>query len=314
MTTLTTTIGDRTFENCMMNAAGVRCQSDKDLTTIINSNAGAYVTKSATPQQRAGNPSPRMKTLPKGCINSMGLPNNGLDYYLNFVIADQQQRPDATNFLSIAGTSLADNLSMLHQIQDSAYEGFVELNLSCPNVPGHPQTGYDFEQVDTTLNQIFDFYTKPLGVKLPPYFDLVHFDQIAEVLNKYPLTFVTTINSIGNALVIDPQTERVAIKPKGGFGGIGGATVKPTALANVRGLALRLNPSIAIVGVGGILSGEDVFEHILCGASMVQIGTQFGYEGVNLFDRLSKELDDIMALKGYHSIEDFRGKLKTFDD
>ncbi|GAW99296.1 dihydroorotate oxidase [Secundilactobacillus mixtipabuli] len=314
MTTLATTIGGKTFDNCMMNAAGVRCQNKKDLDALVQSNAGAYVTKSATPQERAGNPSPRMHTLLKASINSMGLPNNGLDYYLDYVIRDQQKRPDSTNFLSVAGTSLEDNLAMLHQIQDSEYTGFVELNLSCPNVPGKPQVGYDFDRVHAVLEHVFDFYTKPLGVKLPPYFDLVHFDQIAAILNQYPLTFVNSINSIGNALVVDPRSEQVVIRPKGGFGGIGGAIVKPTALANVRGLALRLKPEIKIIGTGGIINGVDVFEHILCGASMVQIGTQFGYEGPALFDRLAKELTEIMAEKGYSSIEDFRGKLKTFDD
>ena len=105
----------------------------------------------------------------------------------------------------------------------------------------------------------------------------------------------------------------MAIKPKGGFGGLGGASVKPTALANVRALSQRLNPSIAVIGVGGIMSGRDAFEHILCGASMLQIGTQFGYEGTKIFDRVAHELDDIMALKGYTSLDDFRGKLKTID-
>lgn len=314
MTSLATSIGGRTFGNCMMNAAGIRCQNKKDLDALVASSAGAYVTKSATPQKRAGNPSPRMHTLNKGSINSMGLPNNGLDYYLDYVIDDQHKRPTATNFLSVAGTSLEDNLAMLHQIQESEYHGFVELNLSCPNVPGKPQVGYDFDRVNDVLEQVFQFYTKPLGVKLPPYFDLVHFDQITAILNQYPLTFVNTINSIGNALVVDPRSEQVVIRPKGGFGGIGGAFVKPTALANVRGLALRLKPEIAIVGTGGILNGVDVFEHILCGASMVQIGTQFGYEGTKLFDRLSQELKDIMNQKGYTNINQFRGKLKTFDD
>lgn len=84
------------------------------------------------------------------------------------------------------------------------------------------------------LTEIFSFYTKPLGVKLPPYFDIAHFDQIASILNKFPLAFVNSINSVGNGLVIDPDKEQVVIKPKEGFGGIGGEYIKPTALANVR--------------------------------------------------------------------------------
>ncbi|WP_262315201.1 dihydroorotate oxidase [Lacticaseibacillus parakribbianus] len=313
MSTLATTIAGRRFSTCLMNAAGIRCQSARDLDALVASAAGTYVTKSATPNKRPGNPEPRMTTLPHGSFNSMGLPNNGLAYYLDYVLADQIKRPTATQFLSIAGTSLEDNLAMLHEIQASEYRGFVELNLSCPNVPGHPQTGYDFEQTAKTLDAVFAFYDKPLGVKLPPYFDLAHFDAIAAVLNQYPLTFVTTINSVGNGLVVNAETETVAIRPKGGFGGIGGASVKPTALANVRALSQRLKPEIAVVGVGGILNGRDAFEHILCGASMLQIGTQFGYEGTAVFKRIAQELDSIMALKGYNTIADFRGKLKTLD-
>lgn len=313
MLSLATTIAGRHFDTCLMNAAGIRCQSKRDLDALVQSQAGAYVTKSATPQARSGNPEPRMATMPHGSFNSMGLPNNGLAYYLKYVLADQEQRPGTTNFLSLAGTSLQDNLDMLHEINDSAYQGFVELNLSCPNVPGHPQTAYDFDQTQKTLEAVFEFYKKPLGVKLPPYFDMAHFDTIAAILNQFPLSFVTTINSVGNGLMIDFDTETVAIKPKGGFGGIGGASVKPTALANVRALSQRLNPSIAVIGVGGIMNGRDAFEHILCGASMLQIGTQFGYEGTAIFARIAKELNDIMLLKGYSTIDDFRGKLKTLD-
>ncbi|WP_203623297.1 dihydroorotate oxidase [Lacticaseibacillus sp. 866-1] len=313
MLTLETRIAGRHFDSCLMNAAGVRCQSAQDLDALVQSRAGAYVTKSATPAPRPGNPSPRMATMPHGSFNSMGLPNNGLAYYLDYVLTDEQNRPGKTNFLSLAGTSLDDNLAMLHEINDSAYQGFVELNLSCPNVPGHPQTGYDFVATRQTLEAVFDFYQKPLGVKLPPYFDMAHFDTIAGILNQFPLSFVTTINSVGNGLLVNFETETVAIKPKGGFGGIGGASIKPTALANVRALAQRLNPAIAVIGVGGIMSGRDAFEHILCGASMLQIGTQFGYEGPAIFARIEKELGDIMLLKGYTSIEDFRGKLKTLD-
>ncbi|MBT9671898.1 dihydroorotate oxidase [Secundilactobacillus kimchicus] len=313
MISLSTSIAGHTFPACTMNAAGIRCATTDDLDNLITSNAGAYVTKSATPDPRVGNPSPRMKGLPNGSINAMGLPNHGLDYYLDYVLADQKKRPDRMNFLSVAGITLDDNLQMLHTIQDSAFNGFTELNLSCPNVPGKPQVGYDFGRVQEVLTAVFDFFTKPLGVKLPPYFDMAHFDQIAAILNRYPLAFVNTINSVGNGLVINAETETAVLKPKGGFGGIGGASIKPIALANVRALRLRLNPTIAIIGTGGVVNGQDVFEHLLCGADMVQIGSKFGFEGTPLFDRLNQELSAIMATKGYTSIADFKGKLKTLD-
>lgn len=314
MITLETSIAGQSFSACTMNAAGIRCATTNDLDDLIASQAGAYVTKSATPAPRTGNPSPRMKGLPNGSINSMGLPNHGLSYYLDYVLADQAARPGTKNFLSVAGITLEDNLDMLHTIQASPYTGFTELNLSCPNVPGKPQVGYDFDRVKAMLDAVYDFFDKPLGVKLPPYFDLVHFDQITEILNAYPLAFVNAINSVGNGLAINPETETVVLKPKGGFGGIGGASIKPTALANVRALRQRLRPEIGLIGTGGVVTGQDVFEHILCGADMVQIGSKFGFEGTPMFDRINQELQAIMAQKGYTSIADFKGKLKTIED
>ena len=161
------------------------------------------------------------------------------------------------------------------------------------------------------MSQVFSYFTKPLGIKLPPYFDIAHFDLAAAIFNKYPLTFVNCINSVGNGLVIEDET--VVIKPKNGFGGIGGDYVKPTALANVHAFYQRLNPSIQIIGTGGVKSGRDAFEHILCGASMVQIGTALHQEGPAVFERITKELQAIMVEKGYQTLEDFRGKLNYID-
>ena len=109
---------------------------------------------------------------------------------------------------------------------------------------------------------------------------------------KYPITFITCINSIGNGLVINPDTDSVSIKPKYGFGGIGGQCIKPTALANVRKFYELTNCDI--VGCGGVVNGRDVYEHILCGAKAVQIGSQFKREGIEVFDRISQELQVIM--------------------
>ena len=71
----------------------------------------------------------------------------------------------------------------------------------------------------------------------------------------------------------------------------------------------KLLPNIDVVGCGGVQTGQDAFEHILCGASMVQIGTTLWEEGKTCFERISNELAEIMKVKGYNSINDFKGKL-----
>ncbi|GAF37736.1 dihydroorotate dehydrogenase [Lentilactobacillus farraginis DSM 18382 = JCM 14108] len=218
-------IGKYRFNNVLLNAAGIRCATTDELTKILHSTAGGCVTKSATPQPREGNESPRMKATPMGCINSMGLPNHGLDYYLKFA-EENQDKNDNQVILSIAGLSVDQNLEMLHKIQDSSFTGLTELNLSCPNIKGESQIAYDFEAVRDILTKAFKFFKKDIGIKLPPYFDLHQFDQIAAVLNDFPIAYVNSINSIGNGLVVNADTESVVIKPKGGFGGLGGDYVK----------------------------------------------------------------------------------------
>ena len=311
MVSTATRIGDFQFDNCLMNAAGVFCMTREELAQVESSAAGSFVTKTATLEARAGNPEPRHVNTDLGSINSMGLPNKGLDYYLDYVIEEQNRIGSKSHVLSLVGMSPDETHTILKKVQESDYQGLVELNLSCPNVPGKPQIAYDFETTDTILKEVFSYYTKPLGIKLPPYFDIVHFDQAAAIFNKYPLVFVNCVNSIGNGLVIEDET--VVIKPKNGFGGLGGDYIKPTALANVHAFYKRLNPSIQIIGTGGVKTGRDAFEHILCGASMVQIGTVLQKEGTEAFERITKELQAIMAEKGYETLDDFRGKLHYID-
>ena len=308
MPSLRTQIAGFSFDNCLMNAAGVACMTVEELEEVRQSAAGSFVTKTATLEARAGNPEPRYRDVPLGSINSMGLPNQGIDYYLDYLLSLQESQPERTFFLSLVGISPDETHTLLKKVQNSGFKGITELNLSCPNVPGKPQIAYDFEATERILGEAFSYFDKPLGIKLPPYFDIVHFDQAAEVFNRHPLKFVNCVNSIGNGMYI--EDESVVIRPKNGFGGIGGEYIKPTALANVHAFYQRLNPSIQIIGTGGVYTGRDAFEHILCGASMVQIGTALHQQGVEVFERVSLGLKAIMVQKGYETLEDFKGKLK----
>jgi dihydroorotate oxidase len=308
MPSLRTQIAGFSFDNCLMNAAGVACMTVEELEEVRQSGAGSFVTKTATLEARAGNPEPRYRDVPLGSINSMGLPNQGIDYYLDYLLSLQESQPERTFFLSLVGMSPDETHTLLKKVQNSGFKGITELNLSCPNVPGKPQIAYDFETTERILSEAFSYFDKPLGIKLPPYFDIVHFDQAAEVFNRHPLKFVNCVNSIGNGMYI--EDESVVIRPKNGFGGIGGEYIKPTALANVHAFYQRLNPSIQIIGTGGVYTGRDAFEHILCGASMVQIGTALHQQGVEVFERVSLGLKAIMVQKGYETLEDFKGKLK----
>jgi len=326
----------------LLNASGCMCDTKAKLTVLhTESLASGICSKSATPKHRSGNPDPRYWESPDGAltINSMGLPNLGIEYYLDWYKSlGHPKKGRKWRCVSLAGLTLEDNLSMLDLIYDPLhgyyqYIDAIEWNLSCPNLSGHGILAYDFPAMDTYLQRLESNILKLASshlnaiihiLKLPPYFEPHHFTQVAACIRKYPVfRAVNTVNSIPNGLVIDPITETTVIYPKNGFGGIGGSVIKPTALANVRGLYLAFNnqdvsttsnQKMIIIGTGGIVSGLDVFEFILCGADLVSIGSQLMIEGPDCFARINQELTEIMQEKGYTGLDDFRGKLKTANE
>jgi dihydroorotate dehydrogenase (fumarate) len=293
-----------------MNASGALCVTQAELEALGESAAGAIVTKSMTPLPREGNPHPRYVAIEGGSINSMGLPNLGYPAYAKLI--PELKRFKKPVIASLAGLHPDDFLAGANAL-NAAGPDLIEVNLSCPNIPGKPQIGYDFEETERLLSAIRDIVTIPFGVKLPPYFDPIHHQNIAEILQRLGVAFVTMINSVGNTLVVDPEQEMVVIKPKGGFGGLGGRIIKPVALANVRALWKIWGDRIPIIGTGGVENGTDIFEHVLCGASAVQIGTVLVEEGCGVFARLEQEITDCLERKGYPSLMSCRGKLREMD-
>jgi dihydroorotate dehydrogenase (fumarate) len=307
MTDLSTAIAGVAFPSCLMNAAGALCVTRDELVALGKSRTGAIVTKSMTVEARQGNPEPRYYGFPGGSINSMGLPNLGFKAYAELI-------PELKKFgkpviASVAGLC-EDDFPTIATTINAAVPDLIEVNLSCPNIPGKPQIGYDPDASERLLKRVRKVTTVPMGVKLPPYFDPAHHAVMGNVIRSCGVDFLSTINSVGNGLVVDPELETVVIKPKGGFGGLGGRLIKPVALANVRAFYKLFEGRIPIIGTGGVVDGIDAFEHLLCGASAIQIGTVLVEEGLDVFRRLEAELAAILEKKGYRSVADCRGRVK----
>lgn len=307
MIDLSTTIAGVTFPSCFMNASGALCVTRDELEALGKSGAGAIVTKSMTIESRQGNPTPRYYGFPGGSINSMGLPNLGYRAYAELI--PHLKRFGKPVIASVAGLGEEDFPTIAEAI-NAAQPDLIEVNLSCPNIPGKPQIGYDPDTSERVLKKVRPKISVPMGVKLPPYFDPAHHEAMGKVLGRCGVDFLNLINSVGNGLVVDPERETVVIKPKGGFGGLGGRLIKPVALANVRAFYKFFDGKIPIIGTGGIVEGIDVFEHVLCGASAVQIGTALVEEGLDVFARLEAELSAVLVRRGYRSILECRGRLK----
>lgn len=244
--------------------------------------------------------------------------------------------------VSLSGKCLNDNLEMIRRIVSVNHQDMltsstttsipqiasIELNLACPNVIGKPIIGYDMDQMEQTLRQVdqviqechqkysssssstsrsINAIVPPLGIKLPPYLDFSHFHSVTQLLNQYShiVSYVVAINTVGNALCVDGQVMGTPhISSNNGYAGLSGPAIKYTALANVRKLRELLIPTIDVVGVGGICTGQDVYDMILCGARCCQVATQHWKEGSSIcFDRIYNELILIMQQKGFTNIQ-----------
>ena len=319
MVSIKTTIAGCQLESAIWNAAGALCTSLEELQSLGQSESGAILSKSCTLEPREGNSQPRYYHLkdPFTTINSTGLANLGYQFYGS--LGESLKKYNKPFFISVSGLTIDDNLHIIRSLQGKCHA--IELNLSCPNVIGKPQIGYDFEVTNKLLDKLFSLLSDsssvelktPIGLKLPPYFDQVHFRTMATIIKKYPISFITCINSLGNGLIVDPINEQMVIKPKEGLGGIGGSPVKPIALSNVYSFRKLLPKTIDVIGCGGIRTGWDAFEHFLVGASAVQVGSQLVEEGQECFQRIKRELLEIMKLKGYSDLNDFRGQIKLLD-
>jgi dihydroorotate dehydrogenase (fumarate) len=305
-----TTIGSVNFVHPIYNASGPLCTTRDHLVALGMSSSSAIITKTCTIEQRDGNPHPKYFETSRGSINSNGFENLGYKAYIQLAGEMKKKFPHKPFIVSTSGMKYDENITLVNELSTVDAIDMIELNMSCPNLVGKPQIGYDFEMSEKLLSDVFDVCKKPLGVKLPPYFDFVHYEKMAKVLKGFNLSFISCVNSLGNGMVIDAETEQVVIHPRGGFGGVGGDYIKPVALANVRKFYELLGNQIPIVGVGGVRSGVDVFEYILAGATAVQVGTTLMKQGPGCFARLEGEFNEIMRRKGYNSIEDVRGKLK----
>lgn len=270
----------------LFNAAGCNCTSETELNDLDKSLSGGIVSKSCTMNYREGNQHPRYFADTHGSINSTGLANYGYSYYKN--ISKTFTKPF---ILSISTLNCEHTTEIVKDYASYNPGSLVEINVSCPNIAGKPQLGYNIKELDKFIKSIFD--NQPdlrIGFKLPPYFDQSHISKVSDILKSYPVSFITCINSLGNGLMLD-DCHKPVIFSNSGLGGIGGDYCKPFGLSNVYQFNRTLSHKMDIMGCGGITNGKDVIDYLSCGAKVVQIGTQLIKENTDVFARINKELN-----------------------
>ncbi len=242
----------------------------------------AYVSKTITLAPRAGNPPPRIWEVPAGMINSIGLPNKGLEGYLEVDlprltgITTRGHVPggelrDVPLITNVMGSSAAELRELVEACQARAEIAAIELNVSCPNVRTGLDIGADPEQLRTVVGELRDATSKPLIVKLTP--NAADVPACALAAEQGGADGVSLINTL-RAMALAPSGNGARARPwlGGGTGGLSGPAVRAVALAQVAAVAARVE--IPVIGMGGVQTGTHARELLEVGATLVAVGTE----------------------------------------
>ncbi len=226
----------------------------------------AFVSKTITPQPRAGNEPQRIWETPAGMINSIGLPNKGLGRFLAEDLPRLARLP-VPLLVSVMGTSQEQFARLVSAVGERDEVAGIELNVSCPNVESGLIVGEQPAELSALLEVLRPRTAKPLIVKLTP--NVADPAAVALAAEDAGADAISMINTV-KASAIDPRTRRAGLA--NGGGGLSGPAVRPIAVAQLR--AVRAAVGLPLIGMGGISCGADASEFIAAGASVVAVGTE----------------------------------------
>lgn len=228
------------------------------------SKLGGIVVKGLTLEPREGNRPPRIAETTGGILNSVGLQNPGVEYFLEKELPFLRQY-DIAVIANIAGNTVEEYCSMTRRL-GSRVDG-IELNISCPNVKeGGVAFGTKCESVYNITRKVKEQCQVPLVVKLSP--NVTDIKDIALAAQEGGADAISLINTL-LGMAIDINTRKPVLANV--VGGLSGPAVKPVAVRMVWQVAQTV--SIPVIGMGGICSWQDAVEFILAGADAVSIGT-----------------------------------------
>jgi dihydroorotate dehydrogenase (NAD+) catalytic subunit len=260
---------------------------------------GAIYTKAVTVEPRPGNPLPRLVETTAGMINSIGLANVGTKRFLSEKIPFLNTL-SCPVILNVAGSLEEDYAEVIRRVDDQEAIWGYEVNISCPNVKkGGLAFGTDPHQVERLTSSLRQLTEKPLIMKLTPNVtDITAIAKAAEIGGADALACINTVMGMS----VDIHKKKPSIPAV--TGGLSGPAIKPVGIAAVYRVSKAVN--IPVIGLGGIMNGDDAVEYLLSGASAIQIGTANFVDP----DSSSKVLAGIKAYmegSGFSKISDFHG-------
>ncbi len=226
---------------------------------------GGIGVKGLTPEERLGNPAPRIAETPMGILNCVGLQNPGVDRFIEEQIPFLRQY-DTRIIANVSGTTVEEYAGIVEKISDADID-LIEMNISCPNVKcGGLTFGTQPAMVEEVVSAAKKVAKKPLIVKLSP--NVTDIAEIARAAVSAGADALSLINTL-LGMRIDVETRRPVLSNI--MGGLSGPAVFPVAVRMV--YQVHQTVDVPIIGMGGIRSGRDIVEMMLAGASAIAIGT-----------------------------------------
>jgi dihydroorotate dehydrogenase (NAD+) catalytic subunit len=226
----------------------------------------AFVSKTITLEPRAGNPPPRLWETPSGLINSIGLPNKGLDGFLEHDFPFLAELP-VPLIVSVMGFDHDQLARLVSAVAERDETEAIELNFSCPNVETGLIMGADPGEIAAAMEVLRPLTDKPLIAKLTPTaHDQASVARAAEQAGADALSLINTLPG----MALDPATGKPWLGA--GRGGQSGPAVRAVAMNQVAEVA-RATP-LPIVGMGGIATAGHAADFLRAGARCVAVGTE----------------------------------------
>lgn len=258
---------------------------------------GSIMIKATTPKARFGNETPRVAETPSGMLNAIGLQNPGLSVVMDDYLPNlAQQYPELPIIANVAGSCEEDYVEVCREIGNAENVKAIELNISCPNVKhGGIAFGTDPKVAGALTEAVKKVATVPVYVKLSPNVtDIVPIAQAVEDGGADGFTMINTLLGMR----IDLKTRKPILANQ--TGGLSGPAIKPVAIRLIHQVAGISD--LPIIGMGGVMTVDDVLEMYMAGASAVAVGTA-NFTDPYICPKLIEQLPIRMAELGIDSLE-----------
>jgi len=301
MANLNVNIGGLEFRNPVLMASGTFGYGMEYEDFVDLSQLGGIFVKGTTLHPREGNDYPRMAETASGMLNSVGLQNKGVDYFISYIYP--VIRDINTHFMvNVSGSTIeeyvacAEKIDALHKIPG------IELNISCPNVKeGGMAFGTACASAAQVVKEVRKVYHKLLIVKLSP--NVTDISEIAKAVEAEGADAVSLINTL-MGMAINAEKRKPVLSTI--TGGLSGPCIKPVALQMVYRTSKAVK--IPIIGIGGISTWKDAVEFMLAGATAIQIGTaNFLNPAVSI--EVIAGIDNYLNRHGFKSVGEIVGGL-----